>query len=60
MYYEFKADERFKIIKSEHSEQDLQLFYQLIEIGFIELHEEDQLSLELSYTNKAMHLIKHS
>lgn len=58
--YEFKADERFKIIKSEHSNQDLVFFYRLIEIGFIKIHENNQIFLELSYTDKAMQSIRRS
>lgn len=58
--YEFKADERFKIIKSEHSNQELVNFYRLIESGFIKLHENNQIFLELSYTDKAMQSIRRS
>ena len=58
--YEFKADERFKIIKSEHSNQELVNFYRLIESGFIKLHENNRNFLELSYTDKAMQSIRRS
>lgn len=60
MNYEFRADERFRINKSEHSNQELVNFYRLIEIGFIKLHENNRNFLELSYTEKAMRSIKRS
>lgn len=60
MKYEFKVGVRFKILKLIQSERNLDLIHRLNEIGYIKIHAEDQFFLDVSYTDKAIHLIKHS